>query len=39
VESVAELQSHEVSQPGQRIDLTIDMNRIVLIDPSTEKVL
>jgi multiple sugar transport system ATP-binding protein len=39
VETVAELQSHDVSQPGQQIDLTIDMNRAVLIDPSTEKVL
>jgi multiple sugar transport system ATP-binding protein len=39
VEAVAELQSHDVSQPGEQIDLAIDMNRIVLIDPSTEKVL
>jgi multiple sugar transport system ATP-binding protein len=38
-EVVAELQAHDVSQPGQTIDLTIDMNRVVLIDPATEKVL
>ena len=38
-ELVAELQAHDVSQPGQTIDLAIDMNRVVLIDPETEKVL
>jgi multiple sugar transport system ATP-binding protein len=35
----AELQAHEVSQPGERIELAIDMNRAVLIDPSTDRVL
>jgi multiple sugar transport system ATP-binding protein len=36
---VAELQAHDVSQPGERIELAIDMNRAVLIDPSTENVI
>jgi multiple sugar transport system ATP-binding protein len=35
---VAELQAHDVSQPGERVELAIDMNRAVLIDPSTEQV-
>jgi multiple sugar transport system ATP-binding protein len=39
VEAVAELQAHDVSQPGERIELAIDMNRVVLIDPSTEAVI
>jgi len=38
-EVVAELQAHDVSQPGESIDLAIDMNRIVVIDPANEKVL
>jgi multiple sugar transport system ATP-binding protein len=37
-EVVAELQAHDVSQPGETIDLAIDMNRVVLIDPATELV-
>jgi multiple sugar transport system ATP-binding protein len=32
---VAELQAHDVSQPGERVELAIDMNRVVLIDPAT----
>jgi multiple sugar transport system ATP-binding protein len=36
---VAELQVHDVSQLGERIDLAIDMNRAVLIDPSTDQVI
>ncbi len=36
---VAELQAHDVTQINQTIELSIDMNRAVLIDPSTEKVL
>ena len=36
---VAELQAHDVSQPGERVELAIDMNRAVLIDPSTDKVI
>jgi multiple sugar transport system ATP-binding protein len=35
---VAELQAHDVSQPGEQVDLAIDMNRAVLIDPSSEHV-
>ena len=38
-EVVAELQAHDVSQPGESIDLAIDMNRIVVIDPTSERVL
>jgi multiple sugar transport system ATP-binding protein len=38
-ETVAELHAHDVSQPGQRIDLAIDMNRVVLIDPTNDKVI
>ena len=37
-EVVAELQAHDVSQPGETIELAIDMNRVVLIDPTTESV-
>jgi multiple sugar transport system ATP-binding protein len=36
---VAELQAHDVSQPGERVELAIDMNRVVLIDPSNEQVI
>jgi multiple sugar transport system ATP-binding protein len=36
---VAELQAHDVSQPGERVELAIDMNRAVLIDPSTDQVI
>ncbi len=39
VEVVAELQAHDVSQPGERIELAIDMNRAVLVDPASELVL
>ncbi len=38
-EAVAELQAHDVSQPGTRIELAIDMNRAVLIDPSSDTVI
>jgi multiple sugar transport system ATP-binding protein len=38
-ETVAELHSHDVSQPGERIELAIDMNRVVLIDPASDKVI
>jgi multiple sugar transport system ATP-binding protein len=37
-EVVAELQAHDVSQPGETIELAIDMNRVVLIDPASELV-
>ncbi|HTT37736.1 MAG TPA: ATP-binding cassette domain-containing protein [Burkholderiales bacterium] len=36
---IAELQAHDVSQPGERVDLAIDMNRVVLIDPASEMVI
>ena len=36
---VAELQAHDVSQPGERIELAFDMNRVVLIDPGSELVI
>ena len=36
---VAELQPHDVTQINQTIELSIDMNRAVRVDPSTEKVL
>jgi multiple sugar transport system ATP-binding protein len=35
---VAELQAHDATQMDQQIELSIDMNRAVLIDPVTEKV-
>jgi len=38
-EVVAELHAHDVSQPGEVIELAIDMNRVVFIDPATEKVI
>ena len=38
-EAVAELQAHDVSQPRERIELAIDMRRVVLIDPATELVI
>jgi multiple sugar transport system ATP-binding protein len=37
-EAMAELQAHDVSRPNETVELAIDMNRAVLIDPSTEKV-
>ncbi len=37
-EAIAELQAHDVSQPGEPIELAIDMNRAVVIDPSTDRV-
>jgi multiple sugar transport system ATP-binding protein len=37
--AIAELQAHEVSTVNQQIDLSIDMNRVVLIDPATNRVL
>jgi multiple sugar transport system ATP-binding protein len=36
---VAELQAHDVTEIQQRIELSMDMNRVVLIDPDTDKVL
>jgi len=36
---VAELQAHDVSRTGETIELAIDMNRAVLIDPKTDRVI
>jgi len=38
-EVVAELQAHDVTEINQRVELTANMNRAVIIDPDTEKVL
>ncbi|MCW2225214.1 multiple sugar transport system ATP-binding protein [Bradyrhizobium japonicum] len=35
VDAVAELQAHDVSSHGERINLAIDLNRVVLIDPAS----
>ena len=32
---VAELQAHDVSQPGETLELAIDMNRAIIIDPAS----
>jgi len=36
---VAELAVHDVERPGARIPLLFDMNRSVVIDPESERVL
>jgi multiple sugar transport system ATP-binding protein len=36
---IAELQAHDVQRQGEAIDLAVDLNRAVLIDPSTDRVL
>ena len=36
---MAELQAHDVERPGEHLQLHVDMNRAVLIDPETELVL
>jgi len=38
-EVTAELQAHDVEHPGTRIELLVDMNRAILIDPQSERVL
>ena len=38
-EVVAELQAHEVERPGERLTLHVDMNRAIVIDPATDRVL
>jgi len=35
---VAEVQAHDVHRPGETVDLALDMNRAVLIDPTTDRV-
>ncbi|HWA48732.1 MAG TPA: ABC transporter ATP-binding protein [Dongiaceae bacterium] len=39
VPTVAELDSHAVQKPGEHVDLDLDMNRAVLIDPDTNRVM
>ena len=36
---VAELGAHDVSKPGEKINIDIDMTRAVIIDPQSEKVI
>jgi multiple sugar transport system ATP-binding protein len=36
---IAELAAHDVSRPGEKTEIDIDMTRAVIIDPETEKVL
>ena len=36
---IAELAAHDVSRPGERAEIDIDMTRAIIIDPRTEKVL
>ena len=38
-EVVAELQAHDVTEINQRVELTANMNRAIIIDPVSEKVL
>jgi multiple sugar transport system ATP-binding protein len=38
-ELTAELQAHDVTEINQRVELTANMNRAVIIDPSNERVL
>ncbi|MFO1351823.1 MAG: ABC transporter ATP-binding protein [Gammaproteobacteria bacterium] len=37
--TVAELQAHDIERVGERLELEIDMNRTILIDPNTDKVI
>lgn len=39
IDAVAELQAHDVTEINQKVELSMDMNRIVLIDPATDKVI
>ncbi len=39
IEVTAELQAHDAEKPGEQLDLHVDMNRAVVIDPSTDLVL
>ena len=38
-EVLAELQAHDVERPGDRIEVQIDMNRAILVDPQSERVI
>ena len=35
----AEVEPHEVGQAGEAIEIELDMNKAVLIDPATNKVI
>ena len=35
----AELDAHDVHVQGEKIDLAVDLNRVILIDPATNAVL
>jgi multiple sugar transport system ATP-binding protein len=39
VPTVAELEPHDVQRPGEHVDLDVDMNRAVLIDPDSNRVI
>ncbi len=39
IEVTAELQAHDAEKPGEQLDLHVDMNRAVVIDPSSNLVL
>jgi len=39
VSIIAELAAHDVSRPGEKTAIDIDMTRAVIIDPATEKVI
>lgn len=39
VDTIAELQAHDVESHGERIELAIDLNRAVLIDPASGEVI
>ncbi len=36
---IAELAAHDVSRPGEKTEIDIDMTRAVIIDPTTDKVI
>jgi multiple sugar transport system ATP-binding protein len=38
-EAIAELEAHDVQRANERIELALDMNRAVFIDPGTQRVL
>jgi multiple sugar transport system ATP-binding protein len=39
VEVTAELQAHDAERPGEQLDLHVDMNRTIVIDPESDLVL
>ena len=39
IEVTAELQAHDAEKPGEQLELHVDMNRAVVIDPVSERVL